>query len=100
MVISKPRSLQAIAAAVKELKLLNAVEEKLDKTLDLTPLGRKMAFFPLDPKLSSIIIASEKFSCTEEALTVVSLMASENILVTQSTKVDSKIEQFSIFFFF
>ena len=43
----------AIQAAIEELDLLGAVERKEDQ-LVLTPLGRKMAAFPLEPKFSKV----------------------------------------------
>ena len=43
----------AIRAAIEQLNLLGAVEHKEDQ-LVLTPLGRKMAAFPLEPKFSKV----------------------------------------------
>lgn len=43
----------AIQAAIEQLDLLGAVERKEDQ-LVLTPLGRKMAAFPLEPKFSKV----------------------------------------------
>lgn len=40
----------------------------------LTRLGRRMAEFPVDPQLSKAIIQSEQFGCTEEVLTIVSML--------------------------
>ncbi|NXS95593.1 DHX33 helicase, partial [Jacana jacana] len=48
--MSKP-SPDAIQAAIEQLELLGAVERKEDQ-LVLTPLGRKMSAFPLEPKFS------------------------------------------------
>ncbi|KAJ6578837.1 P-loop containing nucleoside triphosphate hydrolase protein [Mycena vulgaris] len=41
----------------------------------LTKLGRRMAEFPVDPELSKAILTSEQYSCTEEVLTIVSMLS-------------------------
>ena len=46
----------------------------LDNTGCLTELGRKIVEFPLDPPLSKMLIISEEFRCTEELLTIVSML--------------------------
>ncbi len=40
----------------------------LDNTGELTPLGRRMVEFPLDPSLSKMLIMSEELGCTAEIL--------------------------------
>lgn len=47
----------------------------LDSSGALTELGRKMAEFPLDPPLSKMLITAEQFGCTDEVLTVVSMLS-------------------------
>ena len=47
----------------------------LDNTGELTPLGRKMVEFPLDPPLSKMLIEAEKMSCTAEIVIVVSMLS-------------------------
>ncbi|KAK2537564.1 Dhx33 [Columba guinea] len=76
--MSKP-SPDAIQAAIDQLDLLGAVERKGDQ-LVLTPLGKKMAAFPLEPKFSKTILMSSKFHCTEEILTIVSLLSVDSVL--------------------
>ncbi|NXT79966.1 DHX33 helicase, partial [Zapornia atra] len=76
--MSKP-SPDAIQAAIEQLDLLGAVERKNDQ-LVLTPLGRKMAAFPLEPKFAKTILLSPKFHCTEEILTIVSLLSVDSVL--------------------
>ncbi|XP_068021531.1 ATP-dependent RNA helicase DHX33 isoform X2 [Melanerpes formicivorus] len=76
--MSKP-SPEAIEAAIEQLDLLGAVERKEDQ-LVLTPLGRRMAAFPLEPKFSKTILMSPKFHCTEEILTIVSLLSADSVL--------------------
>ncbi|OWK14196.1 DHX33, partial [Cervus elaphus hippelaphus] len=71
--MSKP-SPDHIQAAIAQLELLGALEQR-DGQLTLTPMGRKMAAFPLEPKFAKTILLSPKFHCTEEILTIVSLLS-------------------------
>lgn len=75
---------EAIIAAFNQLKLLGAVDG-ID-SLNLTPLGRKMIKFPLDPHYSKILLSACQYNCLEEALTVVSLLSSESILLSPPSK--------------
>lgn len=47
----------------------------LDNTGDLTPLGRKMVEFPLDPPLSKMLLMSETLSCSAEIAIIVSMLS-------------------------
>jgi pre-mRNA-splicing factor ATP-dependent RNA helicase DHX38/PRP16 len=47
----------------------------LDNTGDLTALGEKMSSFPMEPSLSKLIIESEEYGCSEEMLTIVSMLS-------------------------
>jgi pre-mRNA-splicing factor ATP-dependent RNA helicase DHX38/PRP16 len=48
----------------------------LDNTGDLTPMGRRMVEFPLDPPLSKMLIfAHEKERCSTEVLIIVSMLS-------------------------
>jgi pre-mRNA-splicing factor ATP-dependent RNA helicase DHX38/PRP16 len=51
----------------------------LDNTGNLTEMGRKMVEFPLDPPLSKMLIMSEKFGCSQEMLTIVSMLSVPSI---------------------
>ena len=44
----------------------------LDNTGSLTPLGRNMVEFPLDPALSKMLIVSTEMECSAEILVSVS----------------------------
>lgn len=113
--MSKP-SVDALSAALDELELLGAVQRhgggaqmngstingtnsvvepvskkpKLDAQDDyeLTELGRKMAQFPLDPKLARCILAAEKLNCVEEVIKIVSVLSVENVFVNDVAKRD------------
>lgn len=42
---------------------------------ELTKLGRRMAEFPTDPSLSKAIISSENYGCTDEVLSIISMLS-------------------------
>ena len=45
----------------------------------LTRLGRRMAEFPLEPQLSKLLIQSVHLGCSEEVLTIVSMLSVQNV---------------------
>ncbi|EJU01168.1 P-loop containing nucleoside triphosphate hydrolase protein, partial [Dacryopinax primogenitus] len=60
----------AIRASLMTLYALQA----LNAQGHLTPLGRKMSSFPLEPSLSLVVISSKARACTSEILDIVSLL--------------------------
>ncbi|KAM8742207.1 ATP-dependent RNA helicase DHX33 [Acanthopagrus schlegelii] len=76
--MSKP-SPEAVRSAVEHLELLGAVERK-DGQVFLTALGKKMASFPLEPRYAKTILLSPDYSCSEEILTIVSLLSVDTVL--------------------
>lgn len=67
----------SVENAIKTLYLLGAINSI--KSTELTSLGQRMAKFPLEPKYSKMLLESNRFNCTEEMLTIVALLSSENI---------------------
>ena len=53
--------------------------EALDNEGALTPLGGKMAEFPLEPSLAKMLIVAEKLGCSEEVLIIVSMLSVDNV---------------------
>lgn len=47
----------------------------LDNMGNLTPLGQKMSEFPMEPSLAKILIMSVDYQCSEEMLTIVSMLS-------------------------
>ncbi|WFD20294.1 RNA helicase [Malassezia caprae] len=47
----------------------------LDNMGNLTPLGQKMSEFPMEPSLAKILIMSVEYGCSEEMLTIVSMLS-------------------------
>lgn len=51
----------------------------LDNLGELTSLGRKMNAFPMDPPLAKLLIMSEEYGCSEEMVTIVSMLSVPNV---------------------
>ncbi|EFP86047.1 adenosinetriphosphatase [Puccinia graminis f. sp. tritici CRL 75-36-700-3] len=66
-----PPPQQTMITALENLYALSALD---DEGL-LTRLGWKMADFPMDPKLSKMLIASVDLGCSEEVLTIVAMIS-------------------------
>ncbi|PPR07105.1 hypothetical protein CVT24_010941 [Panaeolus cyanescens] len=64
---------------MRALELLYALGALNDRG-ELTKLGRRMAEFPVDPMLSKAILSSEKYSCTDEVLTIISMLSESGSL--------------------
>ncbi|XP_020194276.1 pre-mRNA-splicing factor ATP-dependent RNA helicase DEAH1-like [Aegilops tauschii subsp. strangulata] len=66
-----PPASEALLKALEELFALGA----LNSRGELTKTGRRMAEFPLDPMLSKAIVASEKYGCSEEVVTIAAMLS-------------------------
>ncbi|KAL0563429.1 Cyclin-dependent kinase catalytic subunit, partial [Marasmius crinis-equi] len=64
---------------MRALELLYALGALNDRG-ELTKLGRRMAEFPVDPMLSKSVVESERFECTEEVLTIISMLSESSSL--------------------
>jgi pre-mRNA-splicing factor ATP-dependent RNA helicase DHX15/PRP43 len=58
---------------MRALELLNYLGA-LDDDGNLTPLGSTMSDFPVDPQLAKMLIVSPDFGCSNEIMTIVSLL--------------------------
>ncbi|CAH0481738.1 unnamed protein product [Peronospora belbahrii] len=65
---------KALIRSLEQLYALGA----LNGLGELTKLGRRMAEFPLDPMMSKALLASEKFGCVEEVMTVCAMLSVNN----------------------
>ncbi|QPG72867.1 DEAH-box ATP-dependent RNA helicase prp43 [Brettanomyces nanus] len=72
-----PPAPETMMRALEELNYLDC----LDDEGELTSLGRMASHFPLDPMLAVLLIISPKFHCSEEILTVVSMLSVPNVFV-------------------
>nr|CAD7395581.1 unnamed protein product [Timema cristinae] len=62
---------ETMVLALEQLYALGALNHKGE----LTKLGRRMAEFPVDPMMAKILLASEKYKCSEEILTIASMLS-------------------------
>ncbi|CAM0955681.1 unnamed protein product [Alopecurus aequalis] len=69
-----PPASESLVKALEELFALGA----LNGRGELTKTGRRMAEFPLDPMLSKAIVASEKYKCSEEVVTIAAMLSAGN----------------------
>ncbi|XP_053377827.1 pre-mRNA-splicing factor ATP-dependent RNA helicase DHX16-like isoform X1 [Mercenaria mercenaria] len=65
---------ETLVLALEQLYALGALNHKGE----LTKLGRRMAEFPVDPMLSKMILASEKYKCSKEILTITAMLSVNN----------------------
>ena len=59
---------------MRALELLNYLGA-LDDNGELTELGSMMSEFPLDPQLAKMVIASTDYSCSNEILSITSMLS-------------------------
>ena len=69
-----PPPVDAIKKAMELLYSLGA----LNGHGKLTKVGRRMAEFPLDPMLSKMIVASEKYKCSDEIISIAAMLSVGN----------------------
>jgi len=84
---------QTLVAAMEQLFALGALD---DEGL-LTRLGRRMAEFPMEPPLSKTLIQSVDLGCSDEILTLVSMLNVQNVFYRpkeKQTQADSKRSKF------
>lgn len=76
--MNKPSG-ESLEAALNELEALGAIKKSENKSHELTAIGKRMAQFPLEPKLSRCILAAEKLNCVEDVLKIVSVLSVDSI---------------------
>ena len=59
---------------MRALEVLNYLAA-IDDDGELTELGSMMAEFPLDPQMAKMVIASCDFSCSNEILSITSMLS-------------------------
>lgn len=60
----------------------------LDNLGELTDLGSKMSAFPMDPSLSKLLITAEEYGCSEEMITIVSMLSVPNVFYRPKERQD------------
>mmetsp|Transcript_10759 Transcript_10759/g.14008 ORF Transcript_10759/g.14008 Transcript_10759/m.14008 type:complete len:1072 (+) Transcript_10759:95-3310(+) len=71
-----PPPAETLIRALEQLYALGALNDRGE----LTKMGRRMAEFPLEPMLSKTVLASEKFKCTNEILSICSMLSVNNAI--------------------
>ncbi|GAU99756.1 hypothetical protein RvY_10710 [Ramazzottius varieornatus] len=74
-----------VECMVMALELLHSLSALDDEGL-LTKLGRRMAEFPLEPNLAKMLIMSVHLGCSDEILTVVSMLNVQNVFYRPKEK--------------
>ncbi|KAJ3331468.1 putative pre-mRNA-splicing factor ATP-dependent RNA helicase dhx16 [Gonapodya sp. JEL0774] len=69
-----PPPAETLIRALEQLYALGALNDKGE----LTKLGRRMAEFPMDPMLSKMLIASEKYQCSDEIVSICAMLSVNN----------------------
>jgi len=77
-----PPPMETMVTAMEQLHSLSALD---DEGL-LTRLGRRMAEFPLPPTLSKMLIQSVHLACSDEILTIVSMLSVQNVFYRPKEK--------------
>ncbi|KAM4696556.1 pre-mRNA-splicing factor ATP-dependent RNA helicase DHX16 [Rhinophrynus dorsalis] len=67
---------ETLVLALEQLYALGA----LNHLGELTKMGRRMAELPVDPMLSKMILASEKYGCSEQILTIAAMLSVNNAI--------------------
>lgn len=79
------------------MRLLREINA-LDKVEKLTPIGRKLVRFPLDPRYARILLAAHDFNCLHEVLIIVSALSIQDPRerpIDKKQKADAAHEQFN-----
>eukprot|EP01084_Bolivina_argentea_P273807 466520_1 len=89
-----PPPQETLISSMYQLWILGA----LNSNGNLTELGNKMVLYPLDPPLSKQLIFSCKLGCSNEILTIVSMLSVPNIFFRPENKAKESDEAREKFF--
>jgi len=70
---------------MRALELLNYLGA-LDDDGNLTDLGSMMSEFPLDPQMAKTLVASHKYKCSQEMLTIVAMLSVQQCFMRPKDK--------------
>lgn len=71
----------------------------LDNIGNLTPVGRKMSEFPMEPSMAKMLIASVELKCSSEMLTIVSMLSVPSVFYRPKERMeesDAAREKFNV----
>lgn len=72
-----PPPSETLIRALEQLYALGALNDKGE----LTKMGRRMAEFPIDPMMSKAILASEKYNCSEQVVSICAMLSVQSSLL-------------------
>lgn len=72
-----PPPRETLLASLHQLWLLSAIDDKGN----LSQEGKSMVIFPLDPPLSKMLLMALKLGCTEEVLSIVSMLSVPSVFI-------------------
>ena len=89
---------------VAQSNILNSMNQlwvlgALDNVGDLTPVGRKMNEFPMEPSMAKMLIASVEYKCSAEMLTIVSMLSVPSVFYRPKERMeeaDAAREKFNV----
>lgn len=88
------------STTIRALEMLYALGAIDENNLLTDPLGTRMSELPLDPYISKILLSSVDYGCTEEILTIASMVSVPNIFLHpkgSKKAADSAKRKFSVF---
>lgn len=80
-----PPEERMILEALKQLYYFEAIDENGN----VSPLGKQMVEYPLQPSLARVLIRSKQLQCDEAALPIVSMLSVEDVFIRPSNKEDA-----------
>ncbi|KAI3818093.1 hypothetical protein L1987_11896 [Smallanthus sonchifolius] len=81
-----PPSLESLQDALKQLFLIDAIDENGT----ITSIGKTMAELPLEPSLARTLIEANEYDCLTQALTVAAMLSVEGTLLPGRSKSTDK----------
>ncbi|XP_047041649.1 ATP-dependent RNA helicase DHX33 [Helicoverpa zea] len=75
---------ESVKASLSILKELGAIDN--ENNPKLTVIGKKMSTFPIEPKYSKVLLSAPEYNCLDEALSLISVLSSENVFHTPMHK--------------
>lgn len=80
-----------IQSALFNLIKMGAIFQVKNLDYHLTPKGKIMVLFPIEPRFSLLITMSEKYRCTEEIITIIAMLSVDNIFFVPNDQQDQAI---------
>lgn len=63
------------------------------RTLQLTHIGQQMVKFPVDPRFAALIIASQRYACTDPILIIISMLSVDSVFFVPNEEREQALRQ-------